>query len=504
MKNEATKRPATVNQAATVTPTVSAFSAFLTRLAWLPVGFFAAAVAILFFLDPGRSHEKPLLLMALNFVFSMSVSLFVTYLLAQSFMSGGKLGILILSAGVLSWGFAGLAGVIAGMAGPSQADFANLTITIHNSCVWVSAVLQLAGVIFLIRPKQPVVSGSLAIAATYSIFLGAVGWITLSALKGWSPLFFVQGHGGTLLRQIVLGSAVGLFLFTALLMWKNGRRSLSFMHWYCPALVLIAVGLLGVMLESVHGGLLSWTGRSAQFLSGPYLLMAAILALRESARRGLPLEEALFEAEQQYVRLFDHMPLGIAYHEIKTNASGHPVDYVFLKVNKAFEEQTGLQADRIIGRPVTEVIPGIRNAAPDLIALYGKVALGGEPQNFDMFFAPFNRHYRITAYSPKKRHFVVLFSDITERKRVEDHLRFQADLLANISDVVYAVDPEFRVTAWNHAAEKIYGLKEAEVLGKSVFAVTGSKFDPDRRAQLTRELLDKGSVTAQIEHTTGS
>ena len=102
------------------------------------------------------------------------------------------------------------------------------------------------------------------------------------------------------------------------------------------------------------------------------------------------------------------------------------------------------------------------------------------------------------------RGFAKITRDITERKRAEERLGFQANLLANISEVVYATDLELRLTAWNHAAETIYGWKEEEVLGRTVFEVTGSKVDPEMRSGLTRELLEKGSVTAQIEHTSKS
>ncbi len=92
--------------------------------------------------------------------------------------------------------------------------------------------------------------------------------------------------------------------------------------------------------------------------------------------------------------------------------------------------------------------------------------------------------------------------DITERKKAEENLRFQANLLATISDVVYATDLQMRLTSWNKAAEKMYGWREDEVLGKSVFEVTGSKFDPGTRDKLTGELMEKCSVAAQVEHTT--
>lgn len=101
-------------------------------------------------------------------------------------------------------------------------------------------------------------------------------------------------------------------------------------------------------------------------------------------------------------------------------------------------------------------------------------------------------------------HFIAIKQDITERKRAEERLAFQAHILANITDVVYATDEQLRLTAWNHAAEKTYGWTEAEVLGKNVAEVVKSKFDPELRAKLTQELLASGSVTAEIEHQTRS
>jgi PAS domain S-box-containing protein len=70
---------------------------------------------------------------------------------------------------------------------------------------------------------------------------------------------------------------------------------------------------------------------------------------------------------------------------------------------------------------------------------------------------------------------------MTERIKAEDRMRFHANLLANISDVVYATDMQMHLTTWNPASEKMYGWKEEEVLGKPVFEFVGSKFDPGVR-----------------------
>lgn len=56
--------------------------------------------------------------------------------------------------------------------------------------------------------------------------------------------------------------------------------------------------------------------------------------------------------------------------------------------------------------------------------------------------------------------------DITERKQAEEKLRYQAHLLENVSDAIVASDEKYIVTSWNRAAERTYGWKSEEVLGK--------------------------------------
>ena len=56
-------------------------------------------------------------------------------------------------------------------------------------------------------------------------------------------------------------------------------------------------------------------------------------------------------------------------------------------------------------------------------------------------------------------------SEITEREASERKIRYQADLLENVSDAVISTDAEYRVESWNKAAERIYGWTAPEVLG---------------------------------------
>ena len=63
--------------------------------------------------------------------------------------------------------------------------------------------------------------------------------------------------------------------------------------------------------------------------------------------------------------------------------NGKPQDFIYLSVNHAFETLTGLT--NVVGKSVTEVIPGIRETDQELFEIYGRVALTGKPERFETF-----------------------------------------------------------------------------------------------------------------------
>jgi light-regulated signal transduction histidine kinase (bacteriophytochrome) len=100
---------------------------------------------------------------------------------------------------------------------------------------------------------------------------------------------------------------------------------------------------------------------------------------------------------------------------------GRPVDWIHVKVNRAFEEQTGLVD--VEGRRVSEVIPGFRETSADLIETYGRVALTGKSEHFETYVEALKDWYSISVYSPEREHFVSVFDVVTERKRAEARIR---------------------------------------------------------------------------------
>lgn len=66
---------------------------------------------------------------------------------------------------------------------------------------------------------------------------------------------------------------------------------------------------------------------------------------------------------------------------------------------------------------------------------------------------------------------VITASDITQRKRQEERIRFQAAMLDQVESAVVAESLEGEVTYWNVAAEKLFGWKVSEVMGRSLLDI---------------------------------
>jgi len=137
-------------------------------------------------------------------------------------------------------------------------------------------------------------------------------------------------------------------------------------------------------------------------------------------------EIALIQSEKKYRELFDSMEEAFALHEIITDKNGKPVDYLYVDVNRSFCKITGLEASEVIGRKVTEVIPGIEKS---WIRRYGKVALTGKSQIFESFAGPLGKYYHVVAFSPARGSFATLFYDISDRIKYEEELKRSSENL---------------------------------------------------------------------------
>lgn len=131
-------------------------------------------------------------------------------------------------------------------------------------------------------------------------------------------------------------------------------------------------------------------------------------------------EATIAQSERRYHSLFDNMLEGFAYCKMEF-VSGKATDFIYLDVNMAFERLSGLKD--VVGKRVSEVIPGIQQTNPELFEIYGQVALSGEPARFETYIERLETWFYLSVYSMEKGYFVAVFDNITERKRTDLDLR---------------------------------------------------------------------------------
>ncbi len=137
--------------------------------------------------------------------------------------------------------------------------------------------------------------------------------------------------------------------------------------------------------------------------------------LRSQAQELAAVNASLRESEQRHRSLFENMLDGYAYCQMLFDIHDRPVDFIYLSVNDAFTRLTGLKD--VVGKKVTEVIPGIGRSHPELLETYGRVATTGRPERFEIELQSLGIWLLISVYSSRPGYFTAVFDNITERKR---------------------------------------------------------------------------------------
>ncbi|MEP6568275.1 MAG: PAS domain S-box protein [Acidobacteriota bacterium] len=94
---------------------------------------------------------------------------------------------------------------------------------------------------------------------------------------------------------------------------------------------------------------------------------------------------------------------------------------------------------------------------------------------------------------------VVVFRDITERKRAEEEIRFQARLLDAVEQAVIATDLNGTVIFWNSYAETLYGWPAAEALGANILELTPSPALKEQAEEILTSLKSGHSWSGEFE-----
>ncbi len=143
-------------------------------------------------------------------------------------------------------------------------------------------------------------------------------------------------------------------------------------------------------------------------------------------------EQALLEKEHYLRSIFEQMISGFAIGEIVYDESHRPIDYRYVQVNPAFERITGLPRTHVQGKTATQLFP---NVSRQWIDRYVKIAITGNPMNFEDYRKDLDRTFEVSAFQIKPGQFATIFSDITEAKKSREKIKEQNQKLQELNTV---------------------------------------------------------------------
>ena len=380
------------------------------------------------------AFNPPYLRLVLNAVFISATNIFVAIVSVRSFVRHGQISFALLSGALV------VSGSAAFMSGWVSGISPNATFTIFNVGFFISSIMQAFGSIYLLAasPSSKVFSNrKIIITLILVASLFSIALLTALSLLGLTSPFVDQNGNTTDLRQFVIGLSFIFFTMSSLAFgYQYVRTKARALYWYSLALALFALDTFVSYNSAQLGDALQWIGRISDYVGGVFFIIA-LLTLRQQAFVGADVPERWFEIvsnnRAQLANLFSNMLSGFSYMRVLLDKNGNAVDAIFLEVNDTFESNTGLNKKDIIGKRLTEVIPGISSDPANWIGFFGQVATKGEPAKAENYVSELKRWLRVSAYSPERGYVALLVDDVTEPRELQRQLE---DYSKNLERIV--------------------------------------------------------------------
>ncbi|MFQ5816201.1 MAG: PAS domain S-box protein, partial [Candidatus Hydrothermarchaeaceae archaeon] len=261
---------------------------------------------------------------------------------------------------------------------------------------------------------------------------------------------------------------------------------------YLKQLSLVGLVILVIVLGSSYA--LAMSSRITKILEKEVETRTRDLKVSEEKNR---------RAAEEWRRTFD---------SISDLVSIHDRDFRILRVNKAFEDKFGVPREEIVGRHCYEVFHDKSTPWPN--CPHEKTLATNKPTVEDVDDPNLGGIFSI-ATSPIYEDGEIVGTvhvcrDITQRRRMEGELRSSREFMKNVlkssADAIVTTDTNGQITSWNKGAERIYGYKAKDIIGKSVFDLYPAPLKKER-AKWFDELMagkDVKGVRTRIYRADGS
>ncbi|MDX9872108.1 MAG: PAS domain S-box protein [Clostridia bacterium] len=188
-----------------------------------------------------------------------------------------------------------------------------------------------------------------------------------------------------------------------------------------------------------------------------------------------------------YQNILNTLPFGIGFLRLLTDSEGVREDYLFLEVNAAFEEITGLRRADLLGKKASEVFGEEHNQGVDWLEYFSQAARSGKTQETVQWIEALRKYYKILVIPSDLNDFVIIFRDVTAetiasiQEKGNDPLSDELDVVFNLThDAISLVDysnGEFRYIRNNTVHKRLSGFNDVSgvLLSELLDAESGLK-----------------------------
>jgi integral membrane sensor domain MASE1 len=218
-----------------------------------------------------------------------------------------------------------------------------------------------------------------------------------------------------------------MYLFVTLAAARLGRHGVLIVLW-----IITLQSLAGIATGAGYFSAFPANNKLIAFWSYIAILSVVGMSWATLLKAHLHSETKLRQSESTYRSLFDNM-LNSVVHARVIFEQDKPIDMEYLTVNPAFASITGI-TEPVIGRRISEVIPGYCKNNPESLEIFGRVAVTGVATRWEHHLRELDRWFSFVIYSPAPGEVIIVTENITERKQAELALIQQTTELRNRND----------------------------------------------------------------------
>lgn len=204
-----------------------------------------------------------------------------------------------------------------------------------------------------------------------------------------------------------------------------------------------------------------------------------------------------FDKKNNYNLIINNIKQGVSLHKI-VYKEDTAVDYQITEVNEAFKKLTGISKEAARNVYASDLYGSIK---PPYLKRYARVAETGKIEEFETYYEPMDKFFKITVTSPKQGYFTTLFQDITEDKKRNKELSLKEFSINEAGFGVLWINPDGSIKYVNKKVCDDLNYNKEELQQMKV-----SDIDPDypenRRKEIWEELKKEKSKSFETIHET--